>query len=114
MNSPETMQMLLKNISEIKDTVSALNERSKNYYDMLDRQDRKIQDSNKQIQGITHRVEKIEIALANIDIIKEHAKKIDEMYKDITILKRDKWWIGMLAGVIGSFLGFVLHLIFCS
>ena len=112
MDTPETVQMMLTTILEVKDTVSTLNERSKNYYDMLHNQDKKIQDNHTQMQGITHRVEKIEIALANIEIVKDHAKKIDEMYNDITILKRDRWWIGTLAGGVGSFLGFILHSIF--
>lgn len=134
MDSKETAQMMLSNILEVKDTLSTLNERSKNYYDMLKRQDEKIQENGSQIKDITHRVEKIEIALANIDVVKEHTIKIEELTtelvsvkpeikkikqldninKDITILKRDRWWIGTLAGVIGSFIGFVFHLIFCK
>lgn len=132
MNTPETTQMIVATLMDAQSTLKALNERSKNYYDMLSTQNEKIRDNVSQIKEITRRVEKVEIALANIDIIKDHSKKledlttelvslkpniekvkaIDTISKDVTILKRDRWWISTLAGAIGSGIGFVLHLIF--
>lgn len=102
MESKETAQMLLNNIMEVKDTLSTLNERSKNYYDLLGMQEKRIkinEDSNK---DNLHRIEKLEIALANLKVVEEHSILLKEHDKDIAILKRDRYWVGILSGVLGS------------
>ena len=104
MNSPETMQMIMSTLMDAQATLKALNERSKNYYDMMTSQNEKIHENSAQIKEITNRVEKVEIALANIDTVKEHTTKIDTIIKDIIVLKRDRWWIGAIAGALSGLL----------
>ena len=42
--------------------------------------------------------------MAKRDIIKEHQHKIETMEIDISNLKRDRWWIGSITGVVTGFL----------
>lgn len=109
MDSKETSQMLLQNVMEIKDTISTLNERSKNYYDLLSIQEKRIKINEEDNKENLHRIEKLEIALANLKIVEEHDKKIKDHDKDIqkikddiAILKRDRYWISVFSGFIGS------------
>ena len=81
MNSPETIQMLLKTVFEIRDTVGALNERSKNYF------------------ASKHSLEESQ---------KQHTDKIEKLEIDVSNLKRDRWWMGTISSAIGGFIVFLL------
>ena len=102
MESKETTQMLLSNIMVVKDTLSTLNERSKNYYDLLAMQEKRIKINEEDNKDNLHRIEKIEIALANLRVVEDHTKILKEHDKDIAVLKRDRFWVGILSGVAGS------------
>lgn len=102
MESKETAQMLLNNIIELKDTLSTLNERSKNYYDLLAMQERRIKTNEDSSKDNLHRIEKLEIALANLKVVEDHSILLKEHDKDIAVLKRDRYWVGILSGVLGS------------
>lgn len=81
MESRETIQMLLKTVFEIRDTVGALNERSKNYF-------------NSMINLETEQ--------------KKHAEKIEQLEIEVSNLKRDRWWLGAISSTVGGFIVFVL------
>lgn len=42
------------------------------------------------------------------DVVKPIAVKVDAHHDSLTILKRDRWWISSLAGVVFSWLGLKL------
>lgn len=96
--------MIMNTLINTQATLNALNERSKNYYDLLANQKKDIEENKKQIKEESGRIEKLEIAIANLDIIKDHAKKIESMEIDISNLKRDRWWIGSITGVVTGLL----------
>lgn len=102
MESKETAQMLLNNIMEVKDTLSTLNERSKNYYDLLGMQEKRIKNNEDSNKDNLHRIEKLEIALSNLKVVEDHSILLKEHDKDIAILKRDRYWVGILSGIGGS------------
>lgn len=104
MESKETAQMLLNNIIEVKDTLSTLNERSKNYYDLLTMQEKRIKINEEDNKDNLHRIEKLEIALANLKVVEDHSILLKEHDKDIAVLKRDRYWVGILSGILGSIL----------
>lgn len=104
MESKETAQMLLNNIIEVKDTLSTLNERSKNYYDLLSMQEKRIKINEEDNKDNLHRIEKLEIALANLKVVEDHSQLLKEHDKDIAVLKRDRYWVGILSGILGSIL----------
>lgn len=102
MESKETAQMLLNNIIEVKDTLSTLNERSKNYYDLLSMQEKRIKINEEDNKDNLHRIEKLEIALSNLKVVEDHSMLLKEHDKDIVVLKRDRYWVGILSGILGS------------
>lgn len=83
MKSENSISKILEMMYETKELVSALNERSKNYYDI------------QHAQGE--------------DIVKLY-ERVETSEKDISILKRDRWWIGVISSFIGSFIMFVISL----
>ena len=104
MDSKENIQMIMNTLITTQATLNTLNERSKNYYDLLASQKKDIEENKRQIKEEGARIEKLEIAIANLDIIKEHQHKIETMEMDISNLKRDRWWIGSITGVVTGFL----------
>lgn len=104
MDSKENIQMIMNTLISTQATLNALNERSKNYYDLLASQKKDIEDNKKQLKEDGNRIEKLEIAIANLDIIKDHQLKIETMEIDISNLKRDRWWIGSITGVVTGLL----------
>lgn len=81
MESRETIQMLLKTVFEIRDTVGALNERSKNYFNSM-------------------------VSLETEQ--KKHAEKIEQLEIEVSNLKRDRWWLGAISSTVGGLIVFVL------
>lgn len=83
MNSEHSISKILEMTYENKEMLSALNERSKNYYEIQHSQ-------GEDIKSLYERVETNE--------------------KDIGILKRDRWWVGAISSFIGGFIMFLLSL----
>lgn len=75
MNSETSISKILEMMYETKEMVSALNERSKNYY---------------------------EIQHNHSEDIKELFGRMEETEKEVNILKRDRWWIGSISSAIGA------------
>ena len=102
MESKETAQMLLTGMIEVRDTLSTLNERSKNYYELLGVQEKRIKVNEDNNKDNLHRIEKIELSLANLKVVEDHTATLKQHSEDITKLKRDRYWIGIISGIIGS------------
>lgn len=83
MNSEHSISKILEMMYETKELVSALNERSKNYYEIQHTQ-------GEEIRALHERLETNE--------------------KDINILKRDRWWIGVISSFVGSLVMFIVSL----
>lgn len=83
MKSENSISKILDMMYETKELVSALNERSKNYYDI----------QHTQGENIVKLYERVEIN-----------------EKDISILKRDRWWIGAISSFIGGLIMFIISL----
>lgn len=75
MNSEHSISKILEMVYETKELVSALNERSKNYYEI----------QHTQAEDILRLYERVEVN-----------------EKDISILKRDRWWIGAISSFVGG------------
>ncbi len=83
MNSEHSISKILEMTYENKEMLSALNERSKNYY---------------------------EIQHAQGEDIKSLHERVEVNEKDINILKRDRWWIGAISSFVGSLIMFIVSL----
>lgn len=88
MDSRETAQTLLdavlniqQTMSDVRTDVATLNERSRNFYDIMDKQEAK--DSSN---------------LTRLEIIEQK----------VAILERDRWWLGFLSSAIGGLIMFLL------
>lgn len=82
MDSKETVQLLLEAVldiqqkmSDVRVDVSTLNERSKNFYSVMDKQEEK-------------------------DVI--YLNRIEILEKKVAVLERDRWWLGFLSSAIGG------------
>ena len=88
MDTRETAQTLLdavlniqRTMSDVQVNVSTLNERSKNFYDILDKQEARD---------------------------KDYLKKKKKIEQKIVVFERDRWWLGFLSSVIGGLIMFLL------
>lgn len=88
MDTKDTAQLLLETVLDIQKTmsnvradVSTLNERSKNFYEAMDKQEAK-------------------------DM--SYFQRIETVEKKVTVLERDRWWLGFLSSTIGGLIMFLL------
>ena len=88
MDTRETAQTLLdavlniqRTMSDVQVNVSTLNERSKNFYDILDKQEARD---------------------------KDYFTRIEKIEQKIVIFERDRWWLGFLSSTIGGLIMFLL------
>ena len=82
MDTKETAQLLLETVLDIQKTmsnvradVSTLNERSKNFYTVMDKQE--VKDAS-------------------------YFERIETVEKKVAMLERDRWWLGFLSSIVGS------------
>lgn len=88
MDTKETAQLLLETVLDIQKTmsnvradVSTLNERSKNFYTVMEKQEAK--DAS-------------------------YFQRIETLEKKVAVLERDRWWLGFLSSTIGGIITFIL------
>jgi len=74
---------ILDMLCEVKQTVSALDERSKNYYEI------------QHTQG---------------EDIKELYGRVEDTEKDIGLLKRDRWWVGTISSTVGAAIMYLISI----
>lgn len=111
MNSPATIKMLLETVYEIRDTVSALNERSKNYFSHMETVDKTLTEHGSKIEQLEIGVAKLNLGPI-LNVINEHDSKMNGLEIDMTKIKQDRWWIVTLASACGGVVMFLLSKIF--
>lgn len=112
MSREETITRLFEKIDEqtkilheVDKNVTSLNEKSANYNERLHNLEILNKDFITRIENLEN---KMGIMTCNCTNSKEKIDKIETIEKDITKIKRDRWWVGAISAFVGWIFGIIV------